>query len=148
MLQQKMKPRHLQMIAVGESPRFLGLVRAQLTSLTHQGSIGTGLFIGTGQALRNGGPGGILIAWSLIGIMLINVTQCLGEMCIMYPVSGGELLGSARDCEVHGADYRPPCTGFYTLAVRFLDPGFGLALGYNYLFQASEKPESSSRTPN
>lgn len=45
--------------------------------------------------------------------MLINVTQCLGEMCIMYPVSGG----------------------FYTLAVRFLDPGFGMALGYNYLFQ-------------
>ncbi|ORY78861.1 amino-acid permease inda1 [Leucosporidium creatinivorum] len=94
MLQQKMKPRHLQMIAVG-------------------GSIGTGLFIGTGQALRNGGPLGILIAWSLIGVMLINVTQCLGEMCIMYPVSGG----------------------FYTLAIRFLDEGFGVSLGYNYLLQ-------------
>ncbi|SCV70775.1 BQ2448_3537 [Microbotryum intermedium] len=94
MLQQKMKPRHLTMIAVG-------------------GSIGTGLFIGSGQALRNGGPAGILIAWSLIGIMMINVTQCLGELAILYPVSGG----------------------FYTLAVRFLDPGFGMALGYNYLFQ-------------
>nr|CRX78983.1 hypothetical protein ls5930a1_00058 [Leucosporidium scottii] len=94
MLQQSMKPRHLQMIAVG-------------------GSIGTGLFIGTGQALRNGGPLGILIAWTLIGIMLINVTQCLGEMCIMYPVSGG----------------------FYTLAIRFLDEGFGVSLGYNYLLQ-------------
>ncbi|KAK4055517.1 Amino acid permease [Microbotryomycetes sp. JL201] len=94
MLQQKMKPRHLQMIAVG-------------------GSIGTGLFIGSGQALRNGGPAGILIAWSLIGVMLINVTQALGEMCIMFPVSGG----------------------FYTLAVRFLDPGFGCALGWNYFLQ-------------
>ncbi|KDE08980.1 hypothetical protein MVLG_00703 [Microbotryum lychnidis-dioicae p1A1 Lamole] len=94
MLQQKMKPRHLTMIAVG-------------------GSIGTGLFIGSGQALRNGGPAGILIAWSLIGIMMINVTQCLGELAILYPISGG----------------------FYTLAVRFLDPGFGMALGYNYLFQ-------------
>merc|ERR1712000_265794 len=81
LLQQKMKPRHLQMIAVG-------------------GSIGTGLFIGSGQALRNGGPAGILIAWAIIGVMLINVTQALGEMCILYPVSGG----------------------FYTLAVRFLDP--------------------------
>ncbi|SDA03329.1 BZ3500_MvSof-1268-A1-R1_Chr7-1g09380 [Microbotryum saponariae] len=86
MLQQKMKSRHLTMIAVG-------------------GSIGT--------ALRNGGPAGILIAWSLIGIMMINVTQCLGELAILYPLSGG----------------------FYTLAVRFLDPGFGMALGYNYLFQ-------------
>lgn len=46
MLQQKMKPRHLQMIAVG-------------------GSIGTGLFIGSGKALRTGGPAGILIAWIL-----------------------------------------------------------------------------------
>lgn len=63
-----MKPRHLQMIAVG-------------------GSIGTGLFgqsidhaprlpahpvcvaVGSGQALRNGGPAGVLIAWTLIGIV-------------------------------------------------------------------------------
>ncbi|GAA6041879.1 hypothetical protein JCM8097_004527 [Rhodosporidiobolus ruineniae] len=94
MLQQKMKPRHLQMIAVG-------------------GSIGTGLFIGSGSALRNGGPLGILIAWCIIGVMLISVTQALGEMCIMFPVSGG----------------------FYTLAVRFLDPGFGMALGWNYFAQ-------------
>ncbi|GAA5883838.1 hypothetical protein JCM16303_007406 [Sporobolomyces ruberrimus] len=94
LLQQKMKPRHLTMIAVG-------------------GSIGTGLFIGSGQALRNGGPLGILIAWAIIGVLMINVTQALGEMCILYPVSGG----------------------FYTLAVRFLDPGFGMALGWNYFAQ-------------
>ncbi|GAA5892691.1 uncharacterized protein JCM6883_007441 [Sporobolomyces salmoneus] len=94
LLQQKMKPRHLTMIAVG-------------------GSIGTGLFIGSGQALRNGGPLGILIAWAIIGVMMINVTQALGEMCILYPVSGG----------------------FYTLATRFLDPGFGMALGWNYFAQ-------------
>ncbi|KAF6760628.1 APC amino acid permease [Ephemerocybe angulata] len=56
MLQQKMKPRHLTMIAVG-------------------GSIGTGLFVGSGAALNRGGPAGVLIAWVLIGIMLINVTQ-------------------------------------------------------------------------
>ncbi|PPQ78457.1 hypothetical protein CVT25_011852 [Psilocybe cyanescens] len=94
MLQQKMKPRHLQMIAVG-------------------GSIGTGLFVGSGSALRNGGPAGILIAWMIIGVMLINVTQALGEMSILYPVSGG----------------------FYTLAVRFLDPSFAFAMGWNYVFQ-------------
>ncbi|KAF8876560.1 amino acid permease-domain-containing protein [Infundibulicybe gibba] len=94
MLQQKMKPRHLQMIAVG-------------------GSIGTGLFVGSGSALNAGGPAGVLIAWILIGAMLINVTQALGEMSILYPVSGG----------------------FYTLAVRFLDPSFAFAMGWNYVFQ-------------
>ncbi|KAF9473602.1 APC amino acid permease [Pholiota conissans] len=94
MLQQKMKPRHLKMIAVG-------------------GSIGTGLFVGSGSALRQGGPAGVLIAWILIGVMLINVTQAIGEMSILYPVSGG----------------------FYTLAVRFLDPSFAFAMGWNYVFQ-------------
>lgn len=39
------------------------------------GSIGTGLFVGSGAALNRGGPAGVLIAWILIGIMLINVTQ-------------------------------------------------------------------------
>ncbi|RXW19481.1 hypothetical protein EST38_g6376 [Candolleomyces aberdarensis] len=94
MLQPKMKPRHLTMIAVG-------------------GSIGTGLFVSSGSALREGGPAGVLVAWILIGIMLINVTQALGEMSILYPVSGG----------------------FYTLAVRFLDPSYAFAMGWNYVFQ-------------
>lgn len=94
MLQQKMKPRHLNMIAVG-------------------GAIGTGLFIGSGGALNRGGPLGVLIAWGIIGIMLINVTQAMGELAILFPVSGG----------------------FYTLACRFLDPSLGMALGWNYFLQ-------------
>ncbi|WVF72539.1 hypothetical protein IAT40_007356 [Kwoniella sp. CBS 6097] len=92
LLQQKMKPRHLQMIAVG-------------------GSIGTGLFVGSGSALGKGGPAGILLAWIIMGVMLINITQALGEMAILYPVSGG----------------------FYTLASRMLDPSFAFALGWNYV---------------
>ncbi|KIY72261.1 APC amino acid permease [Cylindrobasidium torrendii FP15055 ss-10] len=94
LLQPKMKTRHLNMIAVG-------------------GSIGTGLFVSSGAALHNGGPAGVIIAWIIVGIMLINVTQALGEMCIIYPVSGG----------------------FYTLANRFLDPSYAFAMGWNYVFQ-------------
>lgn len=94
MLQQKMRPRHLNMIAVG-------------------GAIGTGLFIGSGGALNRGGPLGVLIAWSIIGVMLITVTQAIGELAILFPVSGG----------------------FYTLAVRFLDPSMGMALGWIYFLQ-------------
>jgi amino acid transporter len=98
MLQQKMNPRHLQMIAVG-------------------GAIGTGLFVRSGQALRNGGPAAILIAWTLMGIMLVNVTQAFGEMSILYPVSGG----------------------FYTLCIRVLDPSWGFAMGWNYALQWAGK---------
>ena len=73
MLQQKMKPRHLQMIAVGavDLPSDFRV----LIPLTSGGSIGTGLFVGSGSALHHGGPAGVLIAWILIGVMLINVTQ-------------------------------------------------------------------------
>jgi amino acid transporter len=77
------------------------------------GSIGTGLFVGSGSALATGGPAGLVIAWLIIGVMLINVTQAIGELSILYPVSGG----------------------FYTLAVRFLDPAFAFAMGWNYVFQ-------------
>jgi amino acid transporter len=41
------------------------------------GSIGTGLFVGSGSALAKGGPVGILIAWIIMGAMLINVS-CMG----------------------------------------------------------------------
>ncbi|BGP02480.1 Amino-acid permease inda1 [Rhodotorula toruloides] len=91
MLQQRMKPRHLQMIAVG-------------------GSIGTGLFIASGQALKQAGPLGVLIAWVIVGVMLLNITQALGELAIVFPVSGG----------------------WSVLAVRFVDRSFGAAVSYNY----------------
>lgn len=45
--------------------------------------------------------------------MLINVTQALGEMCIIFPVSGG----------------------YYTLASRMLDQSFAFAMGWNYVLQ-------------
>ncbi|KAG8936985.1 hypothetical protein FRC02_009122 [Tulasnella sp. 418] len=94
LLPEKLKNRHLQMIAVG-------------------GSIGTGLFIGTGGALATGGPAGVLIAWILMGFMLFNTCQAMGEMSIMYPVSGG----------------------FYNLSNRFLDKSWGFAMGWNYVLQ-------------
>lgn len=56
------------------------------------GSIGTGLFVGSGSALRAGGPAGVVIAWLLMGIMLINVTQ----VDILPSIVGlSELIGSS-----------------------------------------------------
>lgn len=53
-LNQTMKPRHLHMIAIG-------------------GSIGAGFFVGSGSALRRGGPGAVLIDFLIMGIMIFNV---------------------------------------------------------------------------
>ncbi|ETS80860.1 Amino-acid permease [Pestalotiopsis fici W106-1] len=93
-LDRSMKPRHLHMIAIG-------------------GSIGAGFFVGSGGALAKGGPGSLLIDFLIIGIMMFNVVYALGELAVMYPVSGG----------------------FYTYAVRFIDPSWGFAMGWNYVMQ-------------
>lgn len=52
-LNKTMKSRHLNMIAIG-------------------GSIGAGLFVGSGGALAKGGPAALLICFSLIGIVSIE----------------------------------------------------------------------------
>lgn len=57
-LNQTMKTRHLHMIAIG-------------------GSIGAGLFVGSGSALSTGGPGSLLLDFSIIGIMIFNVGMLL-----------------------------------------------------------------------
>ncbi|KAK1572873.1 amino acid permease [Colletotrichum navitas] len=93
-LDRSMKPRHLQMIAIG-------------------GSIGAGFFVGSGSAFTKGGPGSVLICFSIAGVMMFNVVYALGELAVLYPVSGG----------------------FYTYSIRFLDPSWGFAMGWNYVFQ-------------
>ncbi|TLD37731.1 amino acid permease [Venturia nashicola] len=90
-LNQTMKPRHLHMIAIA-------------------GSIEAGLFFASGSALANGGPGALLLDFGIIGIMMFNVVYALGELAVMYPVSGG----------------------FYTYSTRFVDPSWGFAMGWNY----------------
>lgn len=93
-LDRTMKPRHLNMIAIG-------------------GSIGAGFFVGSGSALTSGGPASLLICFSIIGVMIFNVVYALGELAVMYPVSGG----------------------FYTYSIRFIDPSWGFAMGWNYVLQ-------------
>lgn len=93
-LNRRLKSRHLQMIAIG-------------------GSIGTGLFVGSGGALRNGGPAGVLIAYALIGVMMYCTVQSLGELAITFPVSGA----------------------FVTYNSRFVDPSWGFAMAWNYAMQ-------------
>lgn len=93
-LQRRLKGRHLQMIAIG-------------------GSIGTGLFVGSGSVLASGGPASVLIAYALIGVMLYCTVHALGEMAVIFPVAGS----------------------FSSFSTRFLDPAWGFAMGWNYALQ-------------
>ncbi|MGE6379190.1 amino acid permease [Peribacillus muralis] len=76
------------------------------------GAIGTGLFLGSGPAIHSAGPGGALVAYAVIGIMVYFIMTSLGELASFMPVSGA----------------------FSTYATRFIDPALGFALGWNYWF--------------
>ncbi|CAF3470773.1 unnamed protein product [Rotaria sp. Silwood1] len=92
-LHRNLKKRHMIMIALG-------------------GAIGTGLFLASGQALASAGPGGSLISYAIVSIMVYFVMTSLAELATQYPISGS----------------------FNTFGSRFVDEAFGFALGYNYYF--------------
>lgn len=43
------------------------------------GTIGTGVFLGSGPAIHTAGPGGVLVAYGIIGIMVYFVMTGLGN---------------------------------------------------------------------
>lgn len=92
-LKRGLRSRHLSMIAIG-------------------GAIGTGLFVASGSTIATAGPGGALLAYSLIGIMVLLLMQSLGEMAANLPVAGS----------------------FQTFASRYVSESFGFAMGWNYWF--------------
>lgn len=92
-LKRSLKARHLNMIAMG-------------------GAIGTGIFLALGATIGQAGPGGALVAYTLIGIMVYFLMTGLGEMATYMPESGS----------------------FETYAAKFVDPAFGFAMGWNYWY--------------
>ncbi|OQD89901.1 hypothetical protein PENANT_c002G07102 [Penicillium antarcticum] len=51
-------------------------------------NIGSGVFIATGKALATGGPGNMVIAYTMVCSCVWAVLQSLSEMTIAFPVSG------------------------------------------------------------
>ena len=68
-LRRSLKARHMNMIAIG-------------------GAIGTGLFVAGGETVSTAGPGGALLAYAFIGVMVYFLMTSLGEMAAYLPVSG------------------------------------------------------------
>ena len=80
-----------------------------MTMIALGGSIGTGLFLASGTAISTAGPGGALLAYAAVGIMVYFLMTSLGELATFMPDSGS----------------------FNTYAARFVDPALGFAMGWN-----------------
>lgn len=92
-VQRNLKNRHVSMIALG-------------------GCIGTGLFMTSGSTISKAGPGGGLVAYLAMGIMVYFLMTSLGELATHLPVSGS----------------------FATYNAKYVDPALGFAMGWNYWF--------------
>ena len=68
-LARKLSARQVQMIAIG-------------------GTIGTGLFLGTGKSLATGGPASMLIGYAIVGAIVFITMLSLGEMAAFMPIAG------------------------------------------------------------
>ncbi|KAG6826249.1 hypothetical protein H0H92_000573 [Tricholoma furcatifolium] len=126
-VQRRLKQRHVQMyvllrrsLAFKPNSSLLGLQFVAYIpgnwgshpSLQIAGTIGTGLFLGSGHALQGAGPLGALIAYMLVGSVAYSSLCSLAEMTTHAPISGT----------------------FPHYAARWVDPALGFAVGWNYFY--------------
>jgi lysine-specific permease len=64
----------------------------------------------SGKAVASGGPGGALVGYSIVGVLVFCVMMSLGEMAAYIPVAGS----------------------FSHFATRFADPSLGFCVGWVY----------------
>jgi amino acid transporter len=91
-----LKSRHIQFIALG-------------------GTIGTGLFLGIGSAFANAGPLSVLLGYSITGVAVFALMQCLGEMATWLPLPGA----------------------IPQYCARYVDPAMGFAVGWNNWYSSA-----------
>ncbi|OMH84382.1 Lysine-specific permease [Zancudomyces culisetae] len=92
-LKRDLKRRHMAMVAVG-------------------GTMGTGLFMGSGITISEGGPGGALLGYAITGVVSFFILTSLAEMSAFIPISGS----------------------FNAFADRFVDPAYGFAMSWFYFY--------------
>jgi yeast amino acid transporter len=89
-LQRRLGNRQIQLIAIG-------------------GSIGTAVFVSINSGLARGGPGALLLAYAIYSCFLGLINNCMAEMTVLHPVSGG----------------------FIRMAGHWVDDAFGFMAGWN-----------------
>ncbi|PVF99049.1 putative DIP5-glutamate and aspartate permease [Serendipita vermifera] len=92
--------------------------------ITLGATFGTGLLVGSGTALYEGGPLGILIAFAFVGFICYCMMTSLCEM----------------------ATFLPHKKGFVGFASRYIHPAVGFGLGWTYVFQFLFVPASHINT--
>ncbi len=90
-LSRQLQSRHVNMIAIG-------------------GSIGTGIFLASGYTVYIGGPGGSLLAYFLMAVVVFFLMTSLAEMSAFKPTTGT----------------------FCEYSTHYVGKSFGVAMGYNY----------------
>ncbi|MFC3848101.1 amino acid permease [Helicobacter baculiformis] len=60
----------------------------QVLMIALGGTIGTGLFVGTGGNIANAGPLGTLLAYIVGGVIVYSIILSLGELASVYPSTG------------------------------------------------------------
>ncbi len=90
-LSRQLQARHVNMIAIG-------------------GSIGTGIFLASGYTVSVGGPGGSLLAYFLMAVVVFFLMTSLAEMSAFKPTTGT----------------------FCEYSTHYVGKSFGIAMGYNY----------------
>ncbi|KAK4058381.1 hypothetical protein OIO90_000539 [Microbotryomycetes sp. JL221] len=105
------QPEHEQTVGVGGVGKTQRRLNSRHITWIGIGSgIGTGLFIGSGTALANAGPLGVLLAYIITGFILWCVMQCICELAALFPVAGT----------------------FSHYVTRTISPSVGMATGWNY----------------
>ncbi|CEP64313.1 amino acid permease LALA0_S11e01288g [Lachancea lanzarotensis] len=94
-LKQNIRPRHVMMMSLATG-------------------IGTGLLVGNGKSLHNGGPASLVIGYAIVSTMLYCSIQSASELAIGYSSLSG---------------------GFNAYPARLVDPAFGFAVAWVYCLQ-------------
>lgn len=95
---------------MGQNNMKRGLSSRHISMIAIGGAIGTGLFVATGSVISQAGPGGAILAYLIIGVMLYFLMTGVGELATFYPVSGS----------------------FSSYSTRFIDKSLGFTMGWLY----------------
>ncbi|KAJ5923875.1 Amino acid/polyamine transporter I [Penicillium verhagenii] len=93
------------------------LTRRKVMMMTFGAGIGTGLWVGTGQALYYAGPAGVALTYTLTAMIVYAQYCSIGEMITYKPIHGG----------------------FIRMCMEYVDPALGFAIGINFWFSRIKK---------